>query len=49
MFMSRGHGVFQIIINVGGPSSDSESASDEDFQEGYEGDLSGVEQMLCEC
>lgn len=51
--MSHDHGVFRIIISVGGPNSDSESFRDEeiDFVEGYEGDLSEVEEMLqyCEC
>jgi hypothetical protein len=34
-------------MNVGGPNRDSESASDEesDFEEGYEGDLSEMEEM----
>lgn len=47
IFMIHGHRVLRIIMNVGGPNRDSESASDEesDFEEGYEGDLSEMEEM----
>jgi hypothetical protein len=39
IFTSHGHRVFGIIMTVGGPNRDSESAIDEeiDFEEGYEG------------